>query len=104
MTGDVEHGNVGAASAGGLDREASGPYLNCPRCRLSIRLRGPSLRMVHCPRCVARTRTLVELFASTLPAEQLYDDAAHSARRHPPRRAHVPKPPDGARDDGAEHR
>lgn len=54
--------------------EAPGQYLTCPRCRLSIRPRAPSLQLVHCPRCVARTRTLVELFASTLPAERLYSD------------------------------
>jgi hypothetical protein len=52
--------------------EAPVQYLTCPRCRLSIKPRSPSLQMIHCPRCVARTRTLVELFASTLPAEQLY--------------------------------
>jgi hypothetical protein len=41
--------------------------------------------MVHCPRCVARTRTPVELFASTLPGERLYSDAAPAdaaTRRH----------------------
>jgi hypothetical protein len=57
--------------------------------------------MVHCPRCVARTRTLVELFASTLPTEQLYGDAAPSpnaARRG----VRTPRNPDGARDDGEE--
>ena len=89
MTGDGGPDDIGAASVPGLDREASAPYLICPRCRLSIRLRGPSLRIVHCPRCVARTRTLVELFASTLPAEQLYDDAATLAGRDPPLRAHA---------------
>ena len=89
MTGDVGHDNIGAASARGLDREASPPYLICPRCRLSIRLRGPSLRIVHCPRCVAHTRTLVELFASALPAEQLYRNAATLAGRGPPWRAHA---------------
>ena len=54
------------------DAEAPVRYLTCPRCRLSIRPRALSLQLVHCPRCVARTRTLVELFASTLPAERLY--------------------------------
>ena len=52
--------------------EAPARYLTCPRCRLSIRPRALSLQLVHCPRCVARARTLVELFASTLPAERLY--------------------------------
>lgn len=55
-------------------RRAKAParYLNCPRCRLSIRPRAMSLQLVHCPRCSARTNTLVELFASPLPAERLY--------------------------------
>ena len=54
--------------------EAPVRYLTCPRCRLSIRQRALSLQLIHCPRCVARTRTLVELSASTLPAERLYSD------------------------------
>ncbi len=47
-------------------------YLNCPRCRLSIEVRSRWLAIVHCPRCVARSRTLVELFHSQLSAEALY--------------------------------
>ena len=47
-------------------------YLNCPRCGLSIAPRAEWLQIEHCPRCLARSRTLVELFASTLPTEALY--------------------------------
>jgi uncharacterized paraquat-inducible protein A len=49
-------------------------YLNCPRCGLSIALRSRWLAITHCPRCVARTRTIVELFGSRLPARVLYGE------------------------------
>jgi hypothetical protein len=42
-------------------------YLNCPRCGLSIGIRTPWLAMTYCPRCIARTRTAVELFGSEMP-------------------------------------
>jgi hypothetical protein len=42
--------------------------LRCPRCGLSILLRPRRLAMAHCPRCIARHRTLVELLSSALPA------------------------------------
>jgi hypothetical protein len=47
-------------------------HLNCPRCGLTIVPRVPSLAIRHCPRCLARDRTAVELFSSQLPAEVLY--------------------------------
>ncbi len=47
-------------------------YLNCPRCRLSIRSKPNRLTVEHCPRCIARSRIAVRLFASTLSAEELY--------------------------------
>lgn len=73
--------DVHSARDGG--RGARGPvrYLTCPRCRLSIRPRAPSLHLVHCPRCAARANTLVELFASTLPAERLYGGGGARDRR-----------------------
>lgn len=49
-----------------------GSFLNCPRCGLSIRQRARSLRIGHCPRCLARSRAVVELFVSTLPSDELY--------------------------------
>jgi len=54
-------------------------YLNCPRCGLGIAQTAGSRRFVHCPRCLGRARTRVELFASTLRAEQLYADGAPCA-------------------------
>jgi hypothetical protein len=59
-------------------------FLNCPRCGLSIRPRRPWLGIEHCPRCLARSRILVRLFASRLPADELYatawDHEAHAQR------------------------
>jgi NAD-dependent SIR2 family protein deacetylase len=48
-------------------------YMNCPRCGLSIQVRRGRETIRHCPRCVARHRRLVELFASALPPETLYE-------------------------------
>ena len=49
-------------------------YLNCPACGLTIRLRAEWLAIERCPRCLARRRVAVNLFASTLPADQLYGE------------------------------
>jgi hypothetical protein len=90
VTGQISRESSVPPPASDLGREASAPYLNCPRCRLSIRRRGPLPQMVHCPRCVARTRTLVELFASALPADQLYGGAAPLRDAARSRRVHAP--------------
>jgi hypothetical protein len=63
----------------------------CPRCGLTIKPRLASLAVEHCPRCVARSRVAVRLFASTLPARELYaggteprpSDVFGRARREP---------------------
>jgi hypothetical protein len=47
------------------------PYLNCPRCGLSITLRSRWMAIRHCPRCLGHTRTPVELFSAQLPADVL---------------------------------
>jgi hypothetical protein len=47
-------------------------YLNCPRCGLTIAPRADWLTVEHCPRCIARSRAVVRLFASPLPTDQLY--------------------------------
>lgn len=64
------------------------PFLNCPRCGLSIALRSRSLANTHCPRCRGRDSTIVELFSSWLPADALYADSSlprpDSARKQPP--------------------
>jgi Zn-finger nucleic acid-binding protein len=54
-------------------------YLTCPRCRLSIEPKPQWLTIRYCPRCLGRSRTLVELFRSTVPAHVLYSD--HPAPR-----------------------
>ena len=50
-----------------------GGHLNCPRCGLSIPMRPHRAAIRHCPRCVARSRVIVELFCSTSPAGVLDD-------------------------------
>ena len=58
--------------APGLTGEAL--YMNCPHCRLSIERNPHWLTIRHCPRCLGRNGTLVELFRSPLPAQALYGD------------------------------
>jgi hypothetical protein len=53
-------------------------YLHCPRCGLSIPLRSRLLTIVHCPRCVARDRRLVELLISAPPGSPSF--ANHSSQ------------------------
>jgi hypothetical protein len=74
-------------SRAGAHRNGDGRYLNCPRCGLSIVPRAEWLGVEHCPRCLARCRTVVELFASRLPTEELYERglapcAAHRTGDH----------------------
>jgi hypothetical protein len=54
-------------------------FLNCPRCGLTITPRAAWLVVRHCPRCLARSHTAVELVSSRLPAKALY--ASGSAPR-----------------------
>ena len=49
-------------------------FLNCPRCRLSIKPRRSWLAIEHCPRCLACARIPVRLFSSPLPPGELYQD------------------------------
>lgn len=42
-------------------------YLNCPRCGLTITPKVPLQAVTPCPRCLARTRTSVDLFSSAIP-------------------------------------
>jgi hypothetical protein len=53
------------------DARPAMPYLNCPRCGLSITLRSRWMAIRHCPRCLGHTRTPVELFSAQLPADVL---------------------------------
>lgn len=51
------------------------PFLNCPRCGLSIRMKAAWWSAIeYCPRCIARARVAVKLFSSGLPAPELYAD------------------------------
>jgi hypothetical protein len=66
-----------AADAAVMQREeaqarAGESFLNCPRCGLTIKLRAPWLAIRFCPRCLARSQSVVELFSSALPVEALY--------------------------------
>jgi hypothetical protein len=40
------------------------PYMNCPRCGLSIRLRALSLLLERCPRCLARSGAAIPMYTS----------------------------------------
>jgi len=57
-------------------------YVNCPRCGLTIRPRTEWLAIEHCPRCLARRRAAVNVFASTLTAAELYGERATPADDH----------------------
>jgi hypothetical protein len=50
------------------------PFLNCPRCGLSIRPKARWMTIERCPRCLARARVAVKLFRSSLPAAELYHE------------------------------
>ena len=40
------------------------PYMNCPRCGLSIRIRAAYLTVDWCPRCLARAGTAIPMQSS----------------------------------------
>jgi hypothetical protein len=65
-------------------------YMDCPRCGFGFQLPSggqlPSGRRAirHCPRCIARDGLLVELSASELAVETLYErHAGPSGPAHP---------------------
>lgn len=39
-------------------------YLHCGRCGLQIKIQGTSMRIDHCPRCLARSATVSPLVQS----------------------------------------
>jgi hypothetical protein len=43
-------------------------YVNCPRCRLTVRLRFDALAPEHCPRCEARHGVKEPVFLSPMPS------------------------------------
>lgn len=79
----------GERSAGGGGGQC---FLTCPRCRLTIKLRAPWLAIRFCPRCLARSETVIELFSSPVPAEMLYADgsAPRGDRQRTDRRLGLP--------------
>jgi Zn-finger nucleic acid-binding protein len=44
------------------------PYLNCPRCMLSIRIQHANLAIDRCPRCLARSGRVAYLQLADRPA------------------------------------
>lgn len=50
------------------------PYLNCPSCGLVLRMPRSESAIEHCPRCVARSRRLVDLFVSAGPPKHKKPD------------------------------
>jgi hypothetical protein len=43
-------------------------YVNCPRCRLTVRLRDDALTPEHCPRCAAKHGVHSKVYLSATPA------------------------------------
>jgi hypothetical protein len=43
-------------------------YVNCPRCRLTVRLRHDSLTPEFCPRCAAKHGVQSKVYLSPTPA------------------------------------
>jgi len=46
-------------------------YVNCPRCRLTVRVRADDLAPEHCPRCAARHGVHERVFMSPQPSRLL---------------------------------
>jgi hypothetical protein len=58
------------------------PYLNCPRCALSIRIRAEYLAMTNCPRCLGRSQATIPLYETPQPARvSLFRRSTTSERR-----------------------
>jgi hypothetical protein len=62
-------------------------HRNYPRHGLGTAVRPNRALIRHCPRCVTRSRNVVDLFISTLPADAL--DGERSLRRFSDERASV---------------
>jgi len=44
------------------------PYLNCPRCRITVRLRADAIAPEHCPRCERKHGVREAVFLSSTPS------------------------------------
>src|SRR5919202_5898005 len=67
-------GGARAASRRGAARSSEGgemSYVNCPRCRLALRLGTDTLAPEHCPRCEAKHGVKEPLYLSALPSRLL---------------------------------
>ena len=53
-------------------------YRTCPRCGLSLAERFRASALSHCPRCIARRRTLVEMVQSRHPTGGLHATSRRS--------------------------
>ena len=51
----------------GSDAWGCMPYLTCPRCRLTIRIRAPYLTLRNCPRCLGRAGLPTPMYVSSAP-------------------------------------
>lgn len=74
------------------DARRAALYLSCPRCGLSLEVRSRWLTIRHCPRCVARSRTVVELLSSAVPADVVH--ASDLPPAHAETRTTLPTPGD----------
>ena len=59
-------------------------YVNCPRCRLTVRLREDVLTPEYCPRCAAKHGVQSKVYLSATPA-RLFS-------RAPERAVEMPRP------------
>ncbi len=59
------------------------PYLNCPRCGLSIHSAAAQPAFDECPRCAAKVARRVPLFRSELPYRLLAEKSAPTAPKRP---------------------
>ena len=65
------------------------PYVNCPRCRITVRLRFDALAPEHCPRCERKHGVREPVFLSEAPSRLLKVPSAGSfsgsaaVARHP---------------------
>jgi len=85
---------AGRYSCRRFSSRAAPTSLNCPRRGSTIAQTAQWRPFVHCPRCLGCARTRVELFASTLRAEQLHANRAPFANAGRERQAHGAKPDD----------
>lgn len=65
------------------------PYLNCPSCGLTLKMRRAEAEIEHCPRCLAKARRAVGLFVSAEPRGSRADPPNGPLNREVPRRRQI---------------